>query len=461
MKSYFGAFSPVALATLVGGVGVALGGLGGCALDEPEARVAAYPEPIGYTPPSVGTVASAPPAPPAPPPPSELQPGVAVEPGEVAVGPEGPAEDGEPAYGDTDPSALNDFRGALDPYGTWTEDPTYGTVWVPSQSVVGPDFTPYVSAGHWDYDDDYTWASDYDWGWAPFHYGRWAYAAGPGWEWIPGRTYAGAWVSWRYGAGEWPYVGWAPLPPTWCWRGGAAVGVGFVGRAPYAFVGTRDLFAPAVGGRILAGPQVGVVASHTQPFIPATSGVGGRVTATPSVGGPSLDSLHINPASVARPSVADARGLAQARAFSQPRTAMALGARAPAGSSGPVRGGSTAWSRGVAYSGGVAAPSHFGGRLGVGFRGSAASAAPMRAPVYGRGASPYYGSYSSPRSFSRSSPAYGGYSGGGFRSSPGGAFHGSTGSTGGGFHGGGGGGSHGGGGFHGGGGGGHGGGGHR
>ena len=35
-------------------------------------------------------------------------------------------------YEDTDPSALTDFHTALASHGTWVEDPTYGTVWVPS-----------------------------------------------------------------------------------------------------------------------------------------------------------------------------------------------------------------------------------------------------------------------------------------------------------------------------------------
>ena len=202
--------------------------------------------------------------------------------------PHRPASDAEDGgYDDTDPSALSDFRSTLEPYGTWTDDPSYGTVWVPSPSVVGADFTPYVSAGHWAYDSDYAWVSDYDWGWAPFHYGRWAYAAGPGWEWIPGREYAGAWVSWRYGVDDWAYVGWAPLAPTWCWRGGMAVGLGFVPRAPYAFVGTGELFAPRVGARVVVGAQVGAIASHTRPYVPASASVGGRVAARPVVGGPS------------------------------------------------------------------------------------------------------------------------------------------------------------------------------
>jgi hypothetical protein len=165
----------------------------GCVEDEAGGRAAAYPEPIGYTPPPH----AAPPAPAedpallagqpeaAPPTAAEAEPPAAAEDatqsGEVVIGEEPPAgppgEEGE--YQDTDPSALSDFRSTLDPYGTWTEDPTYGTVWVPSPTVVGSDFTPYVSAGHWAYDDDYVWVSDYQWGWAPFHYGRWVWA-GPG-----------------------------------------------------------------------------------------------------------------------------------------------------------------------------------------------------------------------------------------------------------------------------------------
>src|SRR5262249_46718811 len=154
--------------------------------------------------------------------------------GDIAIG-----ADTE-TYADTDPSALTDFRTTLDPYGSWYEDATYGTVWVPAASVVGTDFTPYVTAGHWAYDDDYIWVSDYEWGWAPFHYGRWVWISGRGWSWIPGRTYAGAWVSWRYGYDDWAYIGWAPLPPTWYWYGGVAVGIGFVPRAPFVFCGYHD-----------------------------------------------------------------------------------------------------------------------------------------------------------------------------------------------------------------------------
>src|SRR5256885_560178 len=41
-----------------------------------------------------------------------------------------------------DPNAYQQFEGALDPYGQWVDDPSYGHVWAPSPSVVGYDFSP-------------------------------------------------------------------------------------------------------------------------------------------------------------------------------------------------------------------------------------------------------------------------------------------------------------------------------
>jgi hypothetical protein len=335
----------------------------------------------------------------------------------------GGPDDGS-GYSDADPSALSDFRSTLDPYGNWVDDPTYGTVWVPSPTVVGQDFTPYVSAGHWGYGDDYVWVSDYDWGWAPFHYGRWVYGGPAGWEWVPGRTYAGAWVAWRYGVGDWGYVGWAPLGPTWGWRAGMAVGIGFVPSAPYFFVGAQDLFAPAVGGRLVTGPQVGVVASHTQPYMPAPPHGGSPLGMRFAVGGPPLSALHISPSAVVLVSAASNRGLAQAQAFSRPTTAVALGAR------GPQRGAaraeasfrSTRLSGNIARSGtpiyaarvpayAPAEPSHFGGRLGAGSAGNAASAQPSG--PYSGSASTYY---AGPRD---AAPSYGGQAAAGV---PGGAY---------------------------------------
>jgi hypothetical protein len=389
----------------------------GCAEQEADGLEAQYP--VGSTPPRDGTSAEAidsltPPPGDAPPLPSEQAPPPSAAPAggppsadgpeppqgaSVVIGDDPPAQGDEQANGaaddgappvdqvppsmqgapadappDTDPSALNAFRGALDPYGSWVDDPTYGTVWVPSPGAVGPDFTPYETAGHWAYDDSsYVWESDYSWGWAPFHYGRWVYSRPVGWGWIPGRTYSGAWVSWRSGFDDWAYVGWAPLSPTWGWRHGAAVGLGFVPTAPYAFVSTRDLFAPRIASHLVMGAREATVAAHTRPYVagPAMT-AGGRTIAHPTVGGPSPSTLGIPQSAVVRtPSYqAAARARSGGAVFGQRGLA---GATVGAGQ-GPMQGRSLA----PAY--GPPVGSHFGGRFGTGFAGPGVTVGPTRAP---------------------------------------------------------------------------------
>ena len=233
-------------------------------------------------------------------------------------------------YADTDPSALSDFRETLSPYGQWVDDPTYGTIWVPSAGVVGNDFTPYQTAGQWGYDDNqYVWMSDYSWGWAPFHYGRWAYTGGYGWGWIPGRTYAGAWVSWRTGGAGYGYVGWAPMGPTWGWRNGAAVGFGFATRSPYTFCPTGSVFGRGMQSSVVRGPQVGTIAANTRTYTAAAPSA--HTVAHPTVNGPSPSSLGITSNQVTHASatpIASAQ-LARAQQFSRPSTAVAAGGHAP------------------------------------------------------------------------------------------------------------------------------------
>jgi hypothetical protein len=259
-------------------------------------------------------------------------------PGPPLEGLAGPGPGADDSYADDDPSALTDFRGALDPHGQWLDDPNYGTMWQPSPDEVGPDFAPYVSGGHWAYDDadDYVWMSDYGWGWAPFHYGRWAYGAS-GWGWIPGRAYAPAWVTWRTGYPGFGYVGWAPMAPTWGWRGGgAAYAFGAIPPTPYAFCGVHDLFAPTgLSGRIVSSPSaMHSIAAQTHPFAPSvpsgTVGAGGRVPAHPTVSGPTPQSLHIASNEIRHVASTDAQ-LARATQFARPSTATALGAHSPAG----------------------------------------------------------------------------------------------------------------------------------
>ena len=186
-----------------------------------------------------------------------------------------PAVDAD-GYADTDPSALSDFQEPLAPYGAWVEDPTYGTVWVPSSVVVGTDFAPYQTAGHWTLDEDseWMWVSDYDWGYIPFHYGRWVWIPARGWAWIPGRVYAPAWVVWR--TGDYGYIGWAPMPPAFYWTGGVAVGLWLVPPAAYVFVPTTYVFHTHVHHYVVRDRVVvHDIAAHTPAYHkPANASVG-------------------------------------------------------------------------------------------------------------------------------------------------------------------------------------------
>lgn len=67
-------------------------------------------------------------------------------------------------------------------YGTWSDDPTYGTVWFPNVAI---GWVPYRD-GRWVYVAPWgwTWVDADPWGFAPFHYGRWV-QVGPRWGWVP------------------------------------------------------------------------------------------------------------------------------------------------------------------------------------------------------------------------------------------------------------------------------------
>jgi len=122
----------------------------------------------------------------------------------------------------------------LDSYGDWSQDPTYGAVWLPR--AVPVNWAPY-RAGHWSWIAPWgwTWVDDAPWGFAPFHYGRWA-QIGPRWAWVPGRlaarpVYAPALVAfiggnaggvnWNVSIGQQaarPGLGWFPLAPGEAFR---------------------------------------------------------------------------------------------------------------------------------------------------------------------------------------------------------------------------------------------------
>jgi hypothetical protein len=252
------------------------------------------------------------PPPAAPQQPAPPQPAPPAPPQDQAEAPQG---DNADSYDDQDPTALTDFHSTLDPYGQWVDDPTYGTVWVPNSTVVGSDFTPYSTAGHWTYDSDYVWVSDYPWGWAPFHYGRWVLVDGRGWSWVPGRVYRGAWVTWGADDG-YGYAGWYPAAPAFVWRGGAAVAWSGPVLAPrWTYVPRGEVFSPTVGRRVITGPAAVSIAARVRPV---SAGVGG---------GPPPARFGFHDSDVPHPS---ATAVGRAQQFAHPSTAVAVGGHPPA-----------------------------------------------------------------------------------------------------------------------------------
>lgn len=151
--------------------------------------------------------------------------------------------------------AVGAYYDALSAYGKWLYSDKYGWVWVPDAAVVGADFFPYATAGHWTYTDHgWLFVSDWSWGWAPFHYGRWYYGQ-RGWTWVPGVVWGPAWVDWRSGDG---YVGWAPLPPP------QPAGHGPV-SSYWVFVRLKDLSAANIRPLLLSKERAAAAYESTQP----------------------------------------------------------------------------------------------------------------------------------------------------------------------------------------------------
>jgi hypothetical protein len=138
------------------------------------------------------------------------------------------------------------FHDSLSAYGSWFETTDYGYVWQPAV-VRQTSWRPYTR-GRWACSDHgWIWISDEPFGWATYHYGRWTLLRGRGWIWVPGSTWAPAWVSWRSSGN---HIGWAPLPPeTLCYREprwDSTVDVTFgIGPLWFNFVETRHFGQPA------------------------------------------------------------------------------------------------------------------------------------------------------------------------------------------------------------------------
>jgi hypothetical protein len=113
----------------------------------------------------------------------------------------------------------------LDANGRWEDDAAYGPIWYPTAVVSG--WAPY-RFGHWGWVEPWgwVWVADEPWGFAPFHYGRWAFARNR-WGWVPGP---------RMGR---PYY--APALVAFADGGGFGVGIGVTAWFP---LGPREPFLP-------------------------------------------------------------------------------------------------------------------------------------------------------------------------------------------------------------------------
>src|SRR3954469_18368282 len=164
------------------------------------------------------------------------------------------------------PEEVRPYAGSLEGAGDWRYDASYGYVWYPT---VAPGWRPYLN-GRWVSLRPYgwTWVGVELWGWPTHHYGRWGLSAGS-WFWIPGRSWAPAWVSWGYAPG---YVSWCPLG----WNNRAVVQLASVpGHAyypwhawtavPYGHFGHG--YVHAAPHTVYSGSVQGFVTAQTAPAI--------------------------------------------------------------------------------------------------------------------------------------------------------------------------------------------------
>jgi hypothetical protein len=230
------------------------------------------------------------------------------------------------------PRDLQMYAGTLDQYGSWQYAAPYGYVWYPSVSA---GWRPYYY-GFWSPVRSYgwTWVGTDVWSWPTHHYGRWGYTGGS-WFWIPGRTWAPAWVSWAAAPGyvSWcplgsdgravfalsigradPWVGWVVVPRTTFGNGDhfvhrhAIVPYELARTTPFVVQANAPVAVPRGGGRMADGRQ------------PAVDGRRGRGPAQGASG---------------QPATSDDRGAAAARrsAPADPTPA----APRPAGQQGPAQ----------------------------------------------------------------------------------------------------------------------------
>ena len=131
--------------------------------------------------------------------------------------------------------------------------------------MVGDDFEPYLTNGHWtSADEGWVFESAWVWGWATFHYGRWVWdARNTRWLWSPDLAWGPSWVQWRIVDNT---VAWVPIAPR-------TVTVDPRVYAPlWIAVETRSFLRPDLARyRIAASPRV-LAGRSTPPALPPRTG---------------------------------------------------------------------------------------------------------------------------------------------------------------------------------------------
>lgn len=143
---------------------------------------------------------------------------------------------------------------SLNSNGQWVNVEKWGKAWQPTNVSSG--WCPYTNGTFENCDDcGWTFVSEEPWAWACYHYGRWCKVGyGCGWAWIPGKVWAGSWVSWRRGQDDsCECIGWAPLPPeAGCrWGVGVSSWVDYscgIGPGCYTFIHIRDFGRSSYAG---------------------------------------------------------------------------------------------------------------------------------------------------------------------------------------------------------------------
>ena len=109
------------------------------------------------------------------------------------------------------PPALAPFGADMASSGRWFTIPEVGYAWAP---MVPLDWTPFREGDWWWWQRQLVWIPDEPWGWLTSHYGRWLFASGIGWVWVPPTEPVVAWdpgvVAWSEGP---DFVAWVPLAP--------------------------------------------------------------------------------------------------------------------------------------------------------------------------------------------------------------------------------------------------------